>query len=224
MAGDEEGELAADRNAQHGSAPFRPYVTDCRRPRNEIRLAVGRYERVESTAFTKEALAAICDAVESDIETDRLSPKSEMRASIRRRIGLEDGDDPDRAEGPSGKRNSRPSRRRFGTSSDYRIVRRDGREPDWRAFRSVCRSVRGVSKRFRRRDRALVRFASGPASTSVGSSTGSANRSGSGRRARASPRRRSPPAAGEHDAAVFSLLERGLIRIGKLLADELRRL
>jgi len=38
--------------------------------------------------------------VESDIETDRLSPKSEMRASIRRRIGLEDGDDPDRAEGP----------------------------------------------------------------------------------------------------------------------------
>ncbi|MFB1065875.1 hypothetical protein [Natrinema sp. H-ect4] len=74
-----------------------PTVDDLR---NEIRLAVGRYERVESTAFTKEALAAICDAVEADIETDRLSPKSEMRASIRRRIGLEDGDDPDRAEGP----------------------------------------------------------------------------------------------------------------------------
>ncbi len=28
--------------------------------RNEIRQAVGRYERIESTAFTKEALAALC--------------------------------------------------------------------------------------------------------------------------------------------------------------------
>ncbi|MFC6769285.1 hypothetical protein [Natrinema soli] len=74
-----------------------PTVDDLR---NEIRRAVGRYERVESTAFTKEALAAICDAVDADIETNHLPPKSEMRAAIRRRIDLEDGVDPDAVEGP----------------------------------------------------------------------------------------------------------------------------
>ncbi|WP_115865670.1 hypothetical protein [Halorussus litoreus] len=54
--------------------------------RNEIRRAVGRYERVESTAFTKEALAAICDEVGHDVGANRLPPKSEMRAAILRQI------------------------------------------------------------------------------------------------------------------------------------------
>ena len=65
--------------------------------RNEIREAVGRYERVESTSFTKEALAAICDAVGYEIDQQRLPPKSEMRAGIRWRVGRLD--DPDPAEG-----------------------------------------------------------------------------------------------------------------------------
>ncbi len=60
-----------------------PTVDDLR---NEIRLAVGRYERVESTAFTKEALAAICEAVGYEIDTDRLPPKAEMRAGIRQSV------------------------------------------------------------------------------------------------------------------------------------------
>jgi hypothetical protein len=65
--------------------------------RNEIRTAVGRYERIESTGFTKEALAAICVAVEYDVGEGRLPPKSEMRAAISERVdGLEPGD-PDRA-------------------------------------------------------------------------------------------------------------------------------
>jgi hypothetical protein len=53
--------------------------------RNEIRLAVGRFERVESTGFTKEALAAICGAVGHDVAKP-LPPKAEMRAAIRGRI------------------------------------------------------------------------------------------------------------------------------------------
>ena len=68
--------------------------------RNEIRLAVGRYERQESTAFTKEALAAICDAVDYEIDTNRLPPKSQMRAGILWKIGVIDDDDPDKAETP----------------------------------------------------------------------------------------------------------------------------
>ncbi len=63
--------------------------------RNEIREAVGRYERVESTAFTKEALAAICAAVEYDIDHNRLPSKSQMRAGILWRIGELDDDDPE---------------------------------------------------------------------------------------------------------------------------------
>jgi hypothetical protein len=67
-----------------------PTVDDLR---NEIREAVGRYERVESTAFTKEALAAVCGALGDEVDDDRLPPKSEMRASIRGRVdGLESGD------------------------------------------------------------------------------------------------------------------------------------
>jgi hypothetical protein len=68
--------------------------------RNEIRRAVGRYERIESTAFTKEALAAICDAVNYDVDTNRLPSKSRMRAGILWRIDVLDEDDPDSAERP----------------------------------------------------------------------------------------------------------------------------
>jgi hypothetical protein len=67
-----------------------PTVDDLR---NEIRTAVGRYERLESTAFTKEALAAVCAEVGADIGEGRLPPKSEMRAAIRERVdGLETGE------------------------------------------------------------------------------------------------------------------------------------
>lgn len=68
--------------------------------RNEIREAVGRYERVESTAFTKEALAALCDAVEYDIDTNHLPSKPQMRAGILWKIGELETDDPDSAERP----------------------------------------------------------------------------------------------------------------------------
>lgn len=74
-----------------------PTVDDLR---NEIRQAVGRFERIESTAFTKEDLAAICDAVNYDVDGDRLPSKSEMRAGILRKIddSIEaDPDDTDRA-------------------------------------------------------------------------------------------------------------------------------
>ena len=52
--------------------------------RNEIRVETGRYERVESTAFTKEALAAICEAVGYEIGPGSLPPKPEMRISAER--------------------------------------------------------------------------------------------------------------------------------------------
>ncbi len=68
--------------------------------RNEIRQAVGRHERIESTAFTKEALAAICDAVGDDIEANRLPPTARMRAGIRREVGVEDEAGPDAAGQP----------------------------------------------------------------------------------------------------------------------------
>ena len=68
--------------------------------RNEIRLAVGRFEREESTAFTKETLAAICDAVGYEIETPPHPPKSEMRAGILWTIGERAEDDPANAERP----------------------------------------------------------------------------------------------------------------------------
>ena len=72
-----------------------PTVDDLR---NEIRTAVGRYERVESTGFTKEALAAICDAVGYDIDENRLPPKPQMRAGILWRIDELDDDDPAEAQ------------------------------------------------------------------------------------------------------------------------------
>lgn len=72
-----------------------PTVDDLR---NEIRRAVGRHERVESTAFTKEALAAICEAVGEPVDGPPYPQKAEMRAAIRRKVV---GDaDPDGAERP----------------------------------------------------------------------------------------------------------------------------
>ncbi len=67
--------------------------------RNEIRVETGRYERVESTAFTKEALAAICEAVGYEIGPGSLPPKPEMRAGILFSIGELDENDPDEASG-----------------------------------------------------------------------------------------------------------------------------
>ena len=68
--------------------------------RNEIRTAVGRYERIESTGFTKEALAAICDALDADVETDPIPSKSRMRSGIRRAIDDLDPDDPNSGDRP----------------------------------------------------------------------------------------------------------------------------
>ncbi|MFW6385001.1 MAG: hypothetical protein ACOCY7_02575 [Halodesulfurarchaeum sp.] len=68
--------------------------------RNEIREAVGRYERIESTAFTKEALAGICEAVDYDIDAGRLPSKAQMRAGILQQIGRLEDDDPERADRP----------------------------------------------------------------------------------------------------------------------------
>ncbi|SFS07787.1 hypothetical protein SAMN05216559_3291 [Halomicrobium zhouii] len=62
--------------------------------RNEIRVSVGRYEREYSTAFTKEALAAICEAVGYDVDTNRLPSKPQMRAGILWKVGELDDDDP----------------------------------------------------------------------------------------------------------------------------------
>ncbi|APX96780.1 hypothetical protein [Natronorubrum daqingense] len=57
--------------------------------RNEIRVAVGRFERERSAPFTKEDLAAVCDAVGYEVETSgRLPPKAEMRAGILWKIGV----------------------------------------------------------------------------------------------------------------------------------------
>ncbi|WP_083860412.1 hypothetical protein [Natrialba hulunbeirensis] len=57
--------------------------------RNEIRVAVGRFEREGSAAFTKEDLAAVCDEVGYEVETSgRLPPKAEMRAGILWKVGV----------------------------------------------------------------------------------------------------------------------------------------
>lgn len=61
--------------------------------RNEIRAATGRFEREISAAFTKEDLAAICDAVGYDVDTDSLPPKPDMRAGILSEIGADDETD-----------------------------------------------------------------------------------------------------------------------------------
>ncbi|MEF8839324.1 MAG: hypothetical protein V5A18_07455, partial [Haloarculaceae archaeon] len=63
--------------------------------RNDIREAVDRYERVESTAFTKEALAAVCERVGYDVDASgRLPPKAEMRAGILWAIGEREAVEP----------------------------------------------------------------------------------------------------------------------------------
>lgn len=66
--------------------------------RNEIRVAVGRYERIESTAFTKESLAAICAAVGYEIDQESFPSKPEMRAGILSAIGEIDENDPSQCE------------------------------------------------------------------------------------------------------------------------------
>lgn len=68
--------------------------------RNEIRLAVGRFERIESTAFTKETLAAVCDAVDADVDTGQSPAKSRMRAAILRRIDRAGDDSPTEGDRP----------------------------------------------------------------------------------------------------------------------------
>ncbi len=67
--------------------------------RNEIRTAVGRFEREVSSGFTKETLAAVCEAVGYDIDTARLPSKPQMRAGILWKIGELESDDPEEAEG-----------------------------------------------------------------------------------------------------------------------------
>lgn len=50
--------------------------------RNEIRVGVGRYERQVSAGFTKEALAAICESLDADVETAVIPGKDVMRQAI----------------------------------------------------------------------------------------------------------------------------------------------
>lgn len=54
--------------------------------RNEIRVAVGRFEREASASFTKEELAAICDAVDAARNTSGRPGKATMRAGIREQV------------------------------------------------------------------------------------------------------------------------------------------
>lgn len=68
--------------------------------RNEIRVGVGRYERSVSSSFTKEALAAICSAVEYEIDQSNFPPKPEMRAGILYSIGELDTEPPEEPQGP----------------------------------------------------------------------------------------------------------------------------
>ena len=70
-----------------------PTVDDLR---DEIRESVGRHARIESTAFTKEALAAVAEALGGEVGSGRLPPKAEMRAEIRRRVDRLDPGDADR--------------------------------------------------------------------------------------------------------------------------------
>lgn len=68
--------------------------------RNEIRVSVGRYERRESTSFTKEALAAICEDVGYDADTAGRPSKPRMRAGILWTIGERDDDAPEDDDRP----------------------------------------------------------------------------------------------------------------------------
>lgn len=62
--------------------------------RNAIRTAVGRFEREITADFTKEDLAAICAAVDYDIDQETVPPTSQMRGGILDQIGEQDGDQP----------------------------------------------------------------------------------------------------------------------------------
>jgi hypothetical protein len=86
-----------DRTAPLLAPRVTPTVDDLR---NEIRREVGRFERVESTGFTKETLAAICEAVGYDVDTDRLPPTSEMRTGILRAIDAIDDRDSESLDRP----------------------------------------------------------------------------------------------------------------------------
>lgn len=59
--------------------------------RNEIRVGVGRYERQVSSGFTKEALAAICESVDADVETAVIPGKDVMRQAISDEVAGVDG-------------------------------------------------------------------------------------------------------------------------------------
>lgn len=56
--------------------------------RNEIRVAVGRFEREFNAQFTKEELAAIGEAVGYSIGEGPLPGKEQMRSGIRWKIGV----------------------------------------------------------------------------------------------------------------------------------------
>lgn len=62
--------------------------------RNEIRVGVGRYEREVSSGFTKEALAALCEALDADVETAVIPGKDVMRQAISEVVsGIDSGRD-----------------------------------------------------------------------------------------------------------------------------------
>ncbi|GAB7093925.1 hypothetical protein JCM30237_10770 [Halolamina litorea] len=50
--------------------------------RNEIRVNVGRHERLVSSGFTKEALAALCESLDADVDTEVIPGKGVMRQAI----------------------------------------------------------------------------------------------------------------------------------------------
>jgi hypothetical protein len=67
--------------------------------RNDIRIAVGRHERIEKVGFTKEELQAIAVALGYLSESASRPSKAQMRAGIRWRIGEREDDDPDGGTG-----------------------------------------------------------------------------------------------------------------------------
>jgi len=68
--------------------------------RNDIRVAVGRFERPESAAFTKESLQAIYEAVGADDGGGGRPSTGAMRAGILAAIGYADPDEADDDRGP----------------------------------------------------------------------------------------------------------------------------
>lgn len=65
--------------------------------RNEIRVRVGRHERMVSSGFTKEALAAICESLDADVETAVIPGKDVMRQAISDEVSdLDSSRDPTR--------------------------------------------------------------------------------------------------------------------------------